>query len=92
MNSFAFCIGRDYPERMVIHEDVTRRNQAWMKDFGRMLIERRQGDVPAHCHPSAPDELHSFFALVDVCKHAHNDITSDSNMEMEITTESYTNV
>jgi len=79
------CTGRDYPDRMVIHEEVTRRNQTWMKDFGQMLLERRQGEVPAHCHPSAPDELHGFFALVDVCKHGQHEMTSDSRMETDMT-------
>ncbi len=52
--------GEDYPERIVIHEEVSVRNQQWMKDF-----RKKYEQTPAHCQPSSESEVYKFFCLSD---------------------------
>ena len=54
--------GKDYPERMVIHEEVSPRNRQWMEDYRKELIEKMKS-APAHCHPSSDTEVFKFFFL-----------------------------
>lgn len=49
-------VGKDYPERMVIHEEVSQRNSKWMKEYGQQLIGKMER-TPAHCHPSSDAEI-----------------------------------
>lgn len=56
--------GRDYPERMVIHEEVTSRNQQWMKEFRQKLKAKFEG-TPPHVQPSSEIEVFKFFCLAE---------------------------
>ena len=51
-----YFAGKDYPERMVIHEEVSPRNLQWMEDFRKQLIDAKK-TAPAHCHPSSDIEI-----------------------------------
>ena len=53
-------IGKDYPERVVIHEEVAVRNAKWMKDF-----RKKYEQTPAHCQPSSESEVYKFFCLTE---------------------------
>ena len=57
-------LGQDYPERMVIHEEVTSRNQQWMKDFRQKLMAKFEG-APPHVKPSSEIEVFKFFCLAE---------------------------
>lgn len=53
-------LGVDYPERIVIHEEVSARNQKWMKEF-----RKKYEQTPPHCMPSSESEVYKFFCLSD---------------------------
>ena len=36
-------LGKDYSERVVIHEEVSPRNQQWMKDFRQQVMAKFEG-------------------------------------------------
>ncbi|XP_042235511.1 cryptochrome-1-like isoform X2 [Homarus americanus] len=57
-------IGRDYPERIVIHEEVSRINRKMMKEISLKL----KREMP-HCCPSNPDEIKKFLRLPTTCYH-----------------------
>lgn len=52
--------GIDYPERIVIHEQVSVRNQRWMKEFRNRFTQ-----MPPHCQPSSENEVFIYFGLFD---------------------------
>ncbi|XP_065557615.1 cryptochrome-1-like [Artemia franciscana] len=67
----ARCIvGKDYPERMVIHEEVARDNQQLMLDFRRQTLVKLKR-APPHCHPSDEKEIYHFFWMPEECYHTH---------------------
>jgi cryptochrome len=67
----AGCIlGRDYPERIVIHEEVSRRNQQWMLHFRKKLLEYVK-NPPSHCQPSSESEVYQFFGIDVKCFHGY---------------------
>jgi hypothetical protein len=49
---------------MVIHEEVTSRNQQWMKDFRQKLMAKFEG-APPHVKPSSEIEVFKFFCLAE---------------------------
>ena len=54
--------GENYPERMVIHEDVFARNCQWMQNYRMELLLKMKDANPAHCPPSPDVEiLRNFF-------------------------------
>lgn len=57
-------IGQDYPQRIVIHEEVSRVNRKMMKD-----VSQRLKAVPPHCCPSSSEETKTFLRLPKSCFH-----------------------
>ena len=49
---------------MVIHEEVTSRNQQWMKDFRQKLLAKFEA-TPPHIQPSSELEIFKFFCLAE---------------------------
>lgn len=54
-------IGRDYPERMVIHEEVSVINKQRMENFRKQIID--QLGIPPHCQPSSETEVYRLFCI-----------------------------
>ena len=70
--------GENYPERLVIHEDVSLRNCLWMQNFQKeLLLKMNKEVIPAHCPPSPDVEiLRNFFLYegIDNLKYFLNNI------------------
>ncbi|XP_064121732.1 cryptochrome-1-like [Macrobrachium nipponense] len=57
-------IGKDYPERVVIHEVVSKENRKMMEN-----ISQRMKEAPPHCCPSNVKETRLFLRLPQSCFH-----------------------
>ncbi|XP_066948618.1 cryptochrome-1-like isoform X4 [Macrobrachium rosenbergii] len=57
-------IGKDYPERVVIHEVASKENRKMMED-----ISQRMKEAPPHCCPSNVKETRLFLRLPQSCYH-----------------------
>ncbi|XP_049951179.1 cryptochrome-1 [Schistocerca serialis cubense] len=55
-------IGKHYPERIVDHQDVSRRNKQYMQQVRDMLMK-----APPHCCPSNEEETRQFMWLPESC-------------------------
>jgi len=62
-------IGKDYPARMVIHEEVSRRNREHMVAIREKIVAKCQGSAPPHCKPSSENEVYQFFCIAENCHH-----------------------
>ncbi|XP_063234369.1 cryptochrome-1 [Bacillus rossius redtenbacheri] len=56
-------IGKDYPERIVDHQQASRRNQKYMENIRNSLMN----DCPPHCCPSNIEETRQFLWLPEKC-------------------------
>ena len=66
---FQSLAGKDYPARMVIHEEVSRRNREHMVAIREKIVAKCQGSAPPHCKPSSENEVYQFFCITENCLH-----------------------
>ncbi|KAK7086894.1 hypothetical protein SK128_012637, partial [Halocaridina rubra] len=57
-------IGKDYPKRIVIHEQVSKENRKMMEQ-----ISQKMSEAPPHCCPSNVKETRLFLRLPQSCYH-----------------------
>jgi len=66
----AECIlGEHYPQRIVIHEEASRRNREKMVLIREQIIKQGEGFAPPHCKPSSKNEVYQFFRITETCQH-----------------------
>ena len=77
----AGCVlGKDYPERIVLHEQVSKENSRKMTELKEKLM-RQMMQAPMHCAPSDEKETRDFMAFPDEC--CHNTV-GNSSREAEL--------
>ncbi len=54
-------VGRDYPERVVIHEEASENNQQKMTQYRQKLLEAVSRTN--YCHASSQREAYQFFGI-----------------------------
>ena len=65
-------VGKDYPARIVIHEEVSRKNTLKMREIKKKLLEKSDNKVPKHVMPSDQKETEQLLIFADDCTtHAH---------------------
>ena len=65
-------IGKDYPQRIVIHEEASRQNTLKMREIKAQLLEQGQNEIPKHVMPSDEKETEKLLIFADDCTtHAH---------------------
>ncbi len=62
-------IGKDYPERIVIHEEVSLRNSREMQAIKKKLLGQLNNEEPTHVHPSDEAETRKFMSFTESCDH-----------------------
>ena len=65
-------VGKDYPARIVIHEEVSRENSLKMREIKTKLLEKSHNEVPKHIMPSDQKETERLLIFADDCtSHTH---------------------
>ena len=74
---FCSLSGKDYPERMVIHQEVSKRNRQWMKVYAEYLEEISKVPTPSYCHSSTAKEVYKFLSVKALFSRDRSEIPMD---------------